>query len=85
MLVMNINLTPEQEHLIRTKLETGKYRNAEEVLEIALKLFEEYERSDAEWVEDVTTKIDAAIAISHNRQPIDGESFINDILTRFQK
>lgn len=83
--MMNISLTPEQENLIRTKLQTGKYRNAEEVLEIALKLFEEYERSDAEWIEEVRTKIDAAIAIPQNRSPIDGESFINSILTRFQK
>ena len=54
MLVMNISLTPEQEYLIRTKLQTGKYRNEEEILEIALKLFE-----------NVGTKIDAAIAIQN--------------------
>ncbi len=81
---MNISLTPEQEHLIKTKLQTGKYRNVEEVLEIALKLLDEYERSDAEWVENVRAKIDAAIANSEHTPPIDGESFVNKIVARFQ-
>ncbi len=36
---MKISLTPEQENFIKTKLQTGKYRNVEEVLETALKLF----------------------------------------------
>ena len=82
---MNISLTPEQENLIKTKLKAGKYRNAEEVLEIALKLLDEYERSSAEWTEDVKAKIDAAISTSEHTPPIDGKSFVNQILTRFQR
>lgn len=82
---MNISLTPEQENLIKTKLQTGKYRNSEEVLEIALKLLDEYDRSDAEWVENVRAKADAAISASEHIAPIDGESFVNQILTRFQR
>ena len=80
---MNISLTPEQEQFIKTKLQTGKYRNEEELLEIALKLLDEYERSDAEWVENVRVKIDAAIA--NSTPPIDGESFVNKIVARFQQ
>ena len=80
---MNISLTPEQEQFIKTKLQTGKYRNKEELLEIALKLLDEYERSDAEWVENVRVKIDAAIA--NSMPPIDGESFVNKIVARFQQ
>jgi antitoxin ParD1/3/4 len=82
---MNISLTPEQENLIKTKLQTGKYRNVEEVLEIALKLLDEYDRSDAEWVKSVQAKIDAAISTSEHTPPIDGESFVNQIVARFQK
>jgi antitoxin ParD1/3/4 len=81
---MNISLTSEQENLIKTKLQTGKYRNVEEVLEIALKLLDEYDRSDAEGVESVKAKIDAAISTSEHTPPIDGESFINQIIARFQ-
>ncbi len=82
---MSISLTPDQEHFIQTKLQTGKYRSAEEILEIALRLLDEYDRADAKWVEEVRTKIDAAIEVSTHTPPIDGETFINHILERFQQ
>ncbi len=50
---MSITLTKTQEQFIQTKLRTGKYRSAEEVLEVALRLLDEYDRADAAWVEDV--------------------------------
>jgi antitoxin ParD1/3/4 len=83
-LFMSINLTPEQESLIQTKLQTGKYRSAEEVIEIALQLLEDRDRADAEWLESVREKIDDAIAVSDSTEPIDGETFVNQILERFQ-
>lgn len=83
-LFMSINLTPEQESLIQTKLQTGKYRSAEEVIEIALQLLEDRDRADAEWLESVREKIDDAIAVSDSTTPIDGETFVNQILERFQ-
>ncbi|WP_448572039.1 ribbon-helix-helix domain-containing protein [Trichothermofontia sp.] len=82
---MGISLTPEQEQLVQTKLQAGKYQSAEEILEIALRLLDEYDRSEAAWVEDVREKIDAAIAASNHSVAIDGETFINGILERFQQ
>ncbi|MBW4419315.1 MAG: type II toxin-antitoxin system ParD family antitoxin [Myxacorys californica WJT36-NPBG1] len=82
---MSISLTPDQERLIQTKLQSGKYRSAEEVLEIALRLLDQYDRADGEWVEDVRAKIDAAIEASTHTPPIDGETFVNQILERFQQ
>lgn len=58
---MSISLTPDQERFIQTKLQAGKYRSAQEVLEIALRLLDEYDRAEAEWVEHVREKIDATI------------------------
>ncbi len=81
---MSISLTPNQERLIQTKLQSGKYHSAEEVLEIALRLLDEYDRADAAWVEDVRAKVDAAIEASLHTPPIDGETFVNQILERFQ-
>ncbi|MBH8566226.1 type II toxin-antitoxin system ParD family antitoxin [Nostoc sp. CENA67] len=82
---MSISLTPDQERFIQTKLEAGKYRSAEELLEIALRLLDEYDRADAEWIEDVREKIDQAIAASDHTAPVDGETFVNQILERFQQ
>jgi antitoxin ParD1/3/4 len=82
---MSISLTPKQEHFIQTKLETGKYHSVEEILEIALQLLDEYDRSEASWIEDVRVKVDAAIVTSHHNPPIDGETFVKGILERFEQ
>lgn len=82
---MSISLTPDQERLIQTRLQSGKYRSVDEVLEMALRLLDEYDRADAEWVKEVRTKIDAAVAVSTHNPPIDGETFVNQILERFQQ
>ena len=82
---MSISLNPDQERLIEAKLRSGKYRSAEEVLELALRLLDEYDRADAEWVEEVREKIDAAMVASTHTPPIDGETFVNQILERFQQ
>lgn len=82
---MSISLTPDQERFVEKKLQSGKYRSTEEVLEIALRLLDEYDRSEAEWVEDMRAKIDAAIKASSHTAPVDGEIFVNGILERFQQ
>ena len=82
---MNISLTPDQERFIQAKLQAGKYRSAQEVLEVALRLLDEYDRANTEWVEDVREKIDAAISASDHTPPIDGQTFVNQILKRFQQ
>jgi antitoxin ParD1/3/4 len=83
-LPISISLTPDQERFIQTKLQAGKYRSAEEILEMALRLLDKYDRSDAEWVAEVRTKVDAAIEASTHTPPIDGETFVNQVLERFQ-
>ncbi|MBW4686509.1 MAG: type II toxin-antitoxin system ParD family antitoxin [Komarekiella atlantica HA4396-MV6] len=82
---MSISLTPDQERFIQTKLQAGKYRSAQEALEMALRLLDDYDRADAEWVEDVREKTDAAILASDHTSPIDGETFVNQILERFRQ
>ncbi|NJM75704.1 MAG: transcriptional regulator [Acaryochloridaceae cyanobacterium RU_4_10] len=82
---MSISLTPNQERLIQAKLQDGKYHSAEEILEIALRLLDEYDRANAEWVVEVQEKIDAAIIASEQTPPLDGELFVNQILERFRQ
>jgi len=82
---MSITLTTTQEEFIQAKLQTGKYRSAEEVLEVALRLLDEYDRTDSEWLNSVRAKIDAAVAVSEHTPPIDGETFIEGILERFRQ
>jgi hypothetical protein len=41
--------------------------------------------ADKVWIEDVREKIDAAISASEQTPSIDGETFVNQILERFQR
>ncbi|MGG6238463.1 ribbon-helix-helix domain-containing protein [Nodosilinea sp. AN01ver1] len=82
---MSINLTSDQERLVETKLQFGEYRSTEEVLEIASQLLDEDDRLEAEWVEDVRAKIDAAIEASTHTPSVNGETFVNGILERFRQ
>ncbi len=42
---MNINLTPEQEKIVKEELKSGHFRTAEEVIAEALRALQEKERS----------------------------------------
>jgi len=50
-----------------------------------LRLLEEYDRAESEWVKGIQVKIDAAIEASNYNALIDGETFVNSILERFYK
>ena len=54
-------------------------------MQIRMRLLNEYDRSDAAWVEDVREKIDAAISASDQTPPIEGENFVSQVLERFQQ
>lgn len=82
---MSITLTKTQEQFIQAKLQTGKYHSAEEVLEVALPLLDEYDRADRQWLDSVRVKIDAAVAVSEQTPPIDGETVIAGILERLRR
>jgi antitoxin ParD1/3/4 len=81
---MNIILTPEQQNLIQARIQTGKYQSTQQVIELALRLLEEYEQAESEWSQSVREKIEAAITTSEPTPPIDGENFVEGILQRFQ-
>ncbi|BAZ12919.1 hypothetical protein NIES4071_47530 [Calothrix sp. NIES-4071] len=82
---MSIILTQEQEQFIQAKLQTGKYRTAQEILEFAFRLLDEYEQADSDWINSARQKIDAAVAASVHTPPVDGKTFVNQILEQFQQ
>ena len=69
---------------IQAKLQTGKYCTAQEILEFAFRLLDEYEQADSDWINSVREKIDAAIAVSEHTPPVDGKTFVNQIFEQFQ-
>ena len=54
---MNINLTPQLEELVRTKVSSGMYTSASEVVREALRLMEEQDRLRAAKLEQLRQDI----------------------------
>ncbi len=74
---MVIQLTADQENLIESKLQTGQYQSPEEILQIAFRLFEKYEESDAEWLAETRVKVQEAY--DEMAPSVDGPAFIREL------
>ena len=79
---MVIQLTADQENLIERKLQTGQYQSPEEILQIAFRLFEKYEESDAEWRDEVRVKVQEAY--EEMAPAVDGPEFIRELRQKIQ-
>jgi len=77
--MMNITLKSEQEQLIKEKLNSGKYANADEVIEQALQLLEERDRNYERWVIETREKVADGIAELDRGEGIDGEIVIANL------
>jgi antitoxin ParD1/3/4 len=82
---MNIQLKPEHEDFIQAQLATGKYTNAEEVVDKAFQLMEKLHSDYAEWIDETRQKVDIAIGELERGEGLDGETVVMEILERFQK
>ncbi len=72
---MNITLTPEQEELVRTKLKNGSYKSANEVVQEALRLLEERDRTHRL----LRKKIDKGLESLGRGEAVDGEEFFKEL------
>lgn len=82
---MNINLKPEQEALIHAKLQSGQYQTVDDVIQVALNLLEEQDKAYVEWVNETRIKIDEGIASLERGEGIDGETFVNQLMTELRQ
>jgi antitoxin ParD1/3/4 len=58
----NINLTPQMDRLVETKIRNGQYANASEVIRAGLRALEEDEREDAARIDALREAINAGEA-----------------------
>lgn len=54
---MNVSLTPELEQFVQTKVESGRYNSASEVVREALRLLEEHEKVRAAQVAEFNQEL----------------------------
>ncbi|MFN6563525.1 MAG: type II toxin-antitoxin system ParD family antitoxin [Nostoc sp. ChiSLP01] len=82
---MNIQLKPEHEQFIQAQIASGKFTNADEVIDVAFQLLEKLNSEYVQWVEETRQKVDVAVAEIERGEVLDGETVVMQILEKFQK
>ncbi len=83
--MINITLKPEHEIFIQSQINTGKYNNPDEVVDLALKLLEKFNNEYQESIPENRQKVELAIPELDNGEGFDEKNVINDILERLKK
>jgi antitoxin ParD1/3/4 len=76
---MNVHLTPELETLVQSKVKSGRYNSASEVVREALRLFEQRDRIQKLQLREIRRKIDQGWASLERGEGIDGEEFFKSL------
>ena len=79
---MNVHLTPELEQLVQSKVQSGRYNSASEVMREALRLMEERDLIKAE----VRKKISAGRnCVGKAGRKVDGEEFMDQMIAELDE
>lgn len=76
---MNVDLTPELEQLVRSKVESGRYNSASEVVREALRLLEQRDEVFTVRRDEIRTKIDEGWHSAKRGEMVDGDEVFNRI------
>lgn len=77
---MNVHLTPELENLVKTKVNSGRYNSASEVVREALRLLEQKDELRAIQLQELRGRIDKGLAEGERGEGADGEVFMRELI-----
>jgi antitoxin ParD1/3/4 len=80
---MNRSLKPELESFIQAQIVSGKYANADEVIEAALNLLDR-QNSYELWRQEIGDKIDLAIAQIERGEGLNGDEVFANLRAKLQ-
>ena len=76
---MNLSLTPELERFVQTKVRSGRYNSASEVVREALRLLEQHEQARATQLKRLQTELDRRLASLDRGESLNGEEFFAEL------
>jgi len=79
---LNVSLTPELGRFIESRLRSGKYQTASEVVREALRLLESRERSPVASVSELKAEIELGLEQLRRGEAVDGDAFFEGLQTR---
>ncbi|MGF1600778.1 MAG: type II toxin-antitoxin system ParD family antitoxin [Thermosynechococcaceae cyanobacterium] len=82
---MSITLNLEQETIVAQLVETGSFKNANEVLQVALKLLEAERESYQAWLSTTQAQVKEGIESLDRGEGIEGTTVVNDLLAQLRQ
>jgi antitoxin ParD1/3/4 len=79
---LNVSLTAELETFVEARVSSGRYQTASEVVREGLRLLELQERDREAAYTTLKKKLKAAAAQADRGELVDGEEFIDQLLSR---
>jgi antitoxin ParD1/3/4 len=79
---MNVSLTPELEKLVESKVQSGRYQSASEVIREGLRLLDDQDRLREARLEEVRRKVQAGIDQLDRREGIDGGAILVELMQK---
>ena len=76
---MNVSLTPELERFVQSRVASGRYQTASEVVREGLRLLEEREQSREAVMEELLAKIRRGIEQADRGELLDGDAVFDEI------
>ena len=77
---MNVSLTPELEELVQTRVQSGRYSSASEVVRDALRLLEQHDSLRASHLKELRSRMDEGLAGLDRGRGVDGEKFMRGMI-----
>ncbi len=82
---MNVNLTPELEELVHSKVRSGRYNSASEVVREALRLMEDKDRRILLQRDEIRRQIAQGLESLAQGKGIDGEEAFKQLQVRHER
>ena len=76
---LNVSLTPELEAFVQSRVASGRYQTASEVIREGLRLLEEREQAREAALEEPRAKLRRGIAQAERGELLDGDSVFEEI------
>ena len=81
---LNVSLTPELEHFINTRVSSGRYQSASEVVREGLRLLEEQDERRQAMLRDLQNRITVGLEEARRGEFLDGEQVMAGLLQRHE-
>lgn len=82
---MNISLTPQLEKYVHSRVKSGRYGSASEVMRAGLRILQEYEKSQERRLKDLRREIDLGLSQLDRGERIPAEDVFSELRERNQR